>query len=184
MSGSHLSRRTRVLAGSAGLLLGLLIGLPLVGSSGPGPARHRPAAEAVTKPTAPTTSAPVASPSSAAVPSAAVPTTSPPTPPTTLPPQSVADVVVARGAATAYGCTAALSYLHAYAAPGFSVACPAYSQGHQATTTCISGSSPCSDGGSITIAVPCAAAYMNEASNSWVLSGQSNAAIDPYGYCH
>jgi hypothetical protein len=25
---------------------------------------------------------------------------------------------------------------------------------------------------------------MNEASNSWVILGDSNAVIDPYGYCH
>ena len=33
-------------------------------------------------------------------------------------------------------------------------------------------------------AVPCAAAYMNEAHNSWIVSGLRSGAIDPYGYCH
>jgi len=35
----------------------------------------------------------------------------------------------------------------------------------------------------IAIATPCPAAYMNEASNSWVLVGKSNAALDPNGDC-
>jgi hypothetical protein len=36
----------------------------------------------------------------------------------------------------------------------------------------------------IVISDPCQAAYMNEASNSWVLEGLRQAPIDPYGYCH
>jgi hypothetical protein len=32
--------------------------------------------------------------------------------------------------------------------------------------------------------VPCAAAYMNEAHNSWVVLGDISGPIDPYGYCH
>jgi hypothetical protein len=35
----------------------------------------------------------------------------------------------------------------------------------------------------IAISTPCPAAYMNEASNSWVIIGDSHAALDPYGYC-
>ena len=35
----------------------------------------------------------------------------------------------------------------------------------------------------IAIADPCPAAYMNEASNSWVLMGASAASLDPYGAC-
>jgi hypothetical protein len=35
----------------------------------------------------------------------------------------------------------------------------------------------------IAIADPCAQTYMNEASNSWVLTGRSDAPIDPYGAC-
>jgi hypothetical protein len=35
----------------------------------------------------------------------------------------------------------------------------------------------------IWIADPCPAAYMNEASNSWGIVGQSSAGIGPYGYC-
>jgi hypothetical protein len=35
----------------------------------------------------------------------------------------------------------------------------------------------------IVIADPCPNAYMNEASNSWVMIGASDAPIDPYGSC-
>ena len=33
------------------------------------------------------------------------------------------------------------------------------------------------------IADPCPAAYMNEASNSWLLTGQADVPLDPYGDC-
>jgi hypothetical protein len=89
----------------------------------------------------------------------------------------------ARGAATAYGCRPALDYMKAYGAPGFKFLCPGPDQGHEATTTCITIEGLCSYGKLITIAVPCPAAYMNEASNSRVLSGLSDAPIDPYGEC-
>jgi hypothetical protein len=101
-------------------------------------------------------------------------------------PASVVAIVAGvppRGEATAFGCGAALAYLHAYAAPGFVLECPASAQGHQATTMCVNGSASCDLGRYIMIADPCAAAYMNEASNSWVLLGLSDAVIDPYGSC-
>jgi hypothetical protein len=50
--------------------------------------------------------------------------------------------------------------------------------------TCDNDATMCPGQKIIVITVPCAAAYMNEASNSWVLAGQSNAPIDPFGYCH
>ncbi len=107
---------------------------------------------------------------------------------TTLPPQSFVQPTAAEelppaGEATAFGCAAAAQYIAAYAAPGFSLACPAYSEGHQATTICVTTTSPCNLERVITIADPCAAAYMNEASNSWVLLDQSDAPLDPYGMC-
>lgn len=98
-----------------------------------------------------------------------------------LPP---APPVPPRGQATAFGCDAAIAYLHAYADPGFAIVCPGTDGGHQATTTCVNGSSPCSGEKLIVIADPCAAAYMNEASNSWVISGLAMAPIDPYGQCY
>jgi hypothetical protein len=94
-----------------------------------------------------------------------------------------APVLPLRGRATAFGCPAALAYLEAYAAPDFILACPGNAQGHDATTECINGTVLCSLGRFIAIAVPCPAAYMNEASNSWVLMGLSFAPIDPYGSC-
>lgn len=93
-------------------------------------------------------------------------------------------VVPPRGHATAYGCNAAIAYLGAYAAPGFVVQCPAYAGGHQATTTCVNGPGLCSGEKLILIADPCPAAYMNEASNSFVITGLSEAPIDPYGDCY
>jgi hypothetical protein len=89
-----------------------------------------------------------------------------------------------RGQATVWGCVAALAYLTAYAAPGFDLECPANAQGHQATTTCNSEHALCDSGRYIEIADPCPAAYMNEASNSWLVLGLSDAPIDPYGFCH
>jgi hypothetical protein len=100
-----------------------------------------------------------------------------------VPPATPAPDVPPAGEATASGCAAALLYLNAYAAPGFTLECPAFSRGHEASTSCISLSSPCDQQRVITIADPCPAAYMNEASNSWVLMGESTAPIDPYGQC-
>jgi hypothetical protein len=87
------------------------------------------------------------------------------------------------GEATASGCAPALAYLRAYAAPGFSFECPGYADGHQAMTKCVSQASPCSVQRLIVIADPCPDAYMNEASNSWALTGASDAPLDPYGSC-
>jgi hypothetical protein len=87
------------------------------------------------------------------------------------------------GRAYAWGCPAAIQYLLAYSAPGFSISCGLADGGHEATTTCISGASLCDEGRSIVISDPCPAAYMNEASNSWVLIGVWNLPIDPYGQC-
>jgi hypothetical protein len=82
-----------------------------------------------------------------------------------------------------YGCSAALAYLRTHAAPGFRFECPGYALGHQAMT-CANHPPQCPGARIIVIAVPCRAAYMNEASNSWVLLGLRHHAIDPYGYCH
>ena len=92
--------------------------------------------------------------------------------------------VVAAAAVTqsGYGCAAAVSYLAGHAAPGFQFQCPGNSLGHQAMT-CINVAGVCSGERLIAITVPCRAAYMNEASNSWVLLGLRQAPIDPYGSC-
>ncbi len=49
--------------------------------------------------------------------------------------------------------------------------------------TCVNHAPECPGQKIIAIAVPCAAAYMNEAHNSYVLIGQASG-VDPYGYCH
>ncbi len=69
------------------------------------------------------------------------------------------------------------------AAPGFAVECPADAYGHEAATwvntppVCPAGSKV------ILIADPCPAAYMNEAANSWILMGEAQGSLDPYGAC-
>jgi hypothetical protein len=88
----------------------------------------------------------------------------------------------AASSASGYGCAAALAYLATHAAPGFTFECPGYADGHQAMT-CINTPGLCSGMKLIAINDPCPAAYMNEASNSWVLEGLRSAPIDPYGYC-
>lgn len=90
--------------------------------------------------------------------------------------------IVSAPQSNGYGCGYALAYLSTHAAPGFSFECPGYSEGHQAMT-CVNVPGLCPGTKLIAITTPCAAAYMNEASNSWVLTGQSHAPIDPYGYC-
>ncbi len=110
-------------------------------------------------------------------------TPAPPPAPVAAPRVVSAPSIPPRGAATASGCAAALAYLAAYAAKGFSFECPGYALGHQAMT-CDNVAGVCPGRKLIAIADACPAAYMNEASNSWVVSGQSDARIDPYGYCH
>jgi hypothetical protein len=87
------------------------------------------------------------------------------------------------GQATSWGCDAALSYIRAYAAPGFTLQCPAYAGGHQGMTCLNEPAYGCAGEAVIVIADPCPAAYMNEASNSMVATGRSAAPIDPYGPC-
>lgn len=119
----------------------------------------------VVVPAAPTTTVPAASPAPATAPAPA-PTATAPAP-----------------NGIGYGCTPALAYLQAHAAPGFVFECPGWADGRQAMT-CYNIAGLCAGAKLIAIATPCPAAYMNEASNSWVVVGESNAAIDPYGYCH
>ena len=86
------------------------------------------------------------------------------------------------GRATQSGCPAAVRYLDAYAAPGFTVECPGNALGHQAMT-CVDHAPVCPETKIIAIADACPNAYMNEASNSWVETGRSDARLDPYGPC-
>ena len=116
-----------------------------------------------------------------------VPTTAPPPRSiSTAPPsaETASRTTTAHAApATPSGCPAALAYLAAHAAPGFRFVCPGYAYGHQAMT-CVNVAGMCPNEELIVIAVACPASWMNEANNSWVLTGRSSGPIDPYGYCH
>jgi hypothetical protein len=125
-------------------------------------------------------------------------TTVPPAPPpapaptttTTVPPPappapvalSSASGVPPRGEASLWGCAAAVTYLSAYAYPGFTFECPGNALGREGMT-CINEAGVCPGEAVIAIADACPAAYMNEASNSWVMEGLATAPIDPYGAC-
>jgi hypothetical protein len=75
-----------------------------------------------------------------------------------------------------------VTYLSAYAYPGFTFECPGYALGRQGMT-CYNQAGVCPGQAVIAIADACPAAYMNEASNSWVVVGKSTAPIDPFGTC-
>lgn len=132
----------------------------------------------VTVPPAPTTTTPPVT-----TPTTTTPTTPPATTHQLAATSSHSAPVAQSPSASGYGCGPALAYLAAHSAPGFHFECPGYSLGHQAMT-CIDIPGVCAGEKLIVISVPCRAAYMNEASNSWSVQGLSNAPIDPYGYCH
>jgi hypothetical protein len=154
-----------------------------------------PPATTTTTTTAPpattTTTAPAATPVPVPVPAPA-----PAVLASTPPPAPVAPALPAYGHATTWGCTAALAYLQAYAAPGFALDCPGYAEGHEAMT-CLHGTpqypDACPSGPTIAISDACPQAYMNESANSWYMTGQlsteqakfgvSYAYIDPFGAC-
>jgi len=146
----------------------------------------RPAAPVVTrpKPVAARTAAAAVRPART-VPAVAAPRSvpAPPAPVTHPAPAPPAATAPPAAPAPTGGCGAALAYLAAHAAPGFTFACPGNALGHQAMT-CINQPGVCPGQKLIAIAVPCPASWMNEASNSWVLSGLTHGPIDPYGYCH
>ena len=130
-----------------------------------------PTAAELTPPPPPPPPVPVATPPAAPAQAHVVATTHPASTPTPA------------AQAPGYGCAAALAYLAAHSAPGFKFECPGYALGHQAMT-CLNVPGVCPGYGLIAISVPCAAAYMNEAHNSWVVLGDIPGPIDPYGYCH
>jgi hypothetical protein len=113
------------------------------------------------------------------VPTPPAPSTPPATTPVTAPPPArIAVAAVPNG----YGCDPAIAYLRVHAAPGFTFECPGWADGHQAMS-CDNVPGVCPGTLIIAISTPCPAAYMNEASNSWVVLGESHAPLDPYGYC-
>ena len=153
---------------------------------------------------APPVTAPAAVPHPAFIPKPIVTTTTttpPPAPPVRPAPpapapapapkaQAVATAVQTRSTipaapalAGADTCSAALAYLGAHSAPGFTFECPGYALGHQAMT-CVNVAGVCPGTKLIAISVVCPASYMNEAHNSWIEAGLASGSIDPYGYCH
>ncbi len=87
----------------------------------------------------------------------------------------------ALAAASNFGCAAALAYLAVHQAPGFVDVCrPHAAVGHYGYT-CVNVAWLCRGVSVIAIACPAPVVYMNEASNSFVLSGRSRAPIDPFG---
>jgi hypothetical protein len=87
-----------------------------------------------------------------------------------------------RATQSGWGCGPALAWLGSHAAPGFSFECPGYAMGHQAMT-CQNTPGVCPGARIIVIAIPCPAAYMNEAYNSWIIARGGDSGYDPYGYC-
>lgn len=144
---------------------------PVVRSAS-GATAPRPVAEAFSASTSP-------SPTTSTPHNTTIPSPPPDNPPGTLPPSPVVDQ---GGVQAGYGCAAALSYLAAHAAPGFTFECPGNAMGRQAMT-CAYVANVCPDSQIIAIADPCPAAYMNEAYNSRVAEGLAPGPFDPFGYC-
>jgi hypothetical protein len=138
---------------------------------------------------APVPTAPPTTTTTTTVPPAPAPAPAPTPPPAPTPAPAAAapaptdpGVLPAVGQATAWGCGAALTYLQAYAAKGFTLECPGYAEGREAMT-CMNQPGACQGASVIAIADPCPQAYMNEASNSFVLLGLAATPIDPFGPC-
>ena len=144
----------------------------------------------------PTTTTTTAAPPTTTTTTSPTPTPAPAVLASTPPPAPAAPALPTDGHATAWGCTAALAYLQAYAAPGFALDCPGYAEGHEAMT-CLHDTpqypDACPNGPEIAISDACPQAYMNESANSWYLTGQlsteqakfgvSYGSIDPFGAC-
>jgi hypothetical protein len=113
---------------------------------------------------------------------APVPTPTPAATVAVAPAPSYPGTLPAVGQATTWGCAAALAYLQAYAAKGFTLECPGYAEGREAMT-CMNQPGACPGASVIAIADPCPQAYMNEASNSFVITGVAGTPIDPFGPC-
>jgi hypothetical protein len=155
---------------------------PLAAPANPSPKTLLPLSVPVTVPT-PLPSTPVPAPSAPA-PAVTAPPPAPTTAPVTSPAASPlpASTPTLPTQPTGYGCAAAIAYLTQHAPSFFSIVCPGDAQGHEAMT-CVNDPGVCPGQDIIVINDPCPAAYMNEASNAWVLLGLAKAVIDPYGAC-
>ncbi len=109
----------------------------------------------------------------------------PPTPPTADPPPSADSTPRPQPSpptppAWSTTCADALAYLVANQAPGFDSTCAdGIALGHLGFT-CVNQPGMCEGMRIIRIACPAPFVYMNEAHNSWVLTGE-RSGIDPYG---
>jgi hypothetical protein len=143
-------------------------------------------------PTTTTTGPPSTVPTSPPITTTA-PTSPPPAPvsATTTTPAATVTTVPATSAPTTttapvdtgYGCADAIAYLRAHADPAYQIICPADSGPGSEAFTCSNLPGYCVGFQEVIITDPCPAAYMNEASNTWVIDGKSDAPIDPYGSC-
>ncbi len=181
----------------AGAVVGLAAcGVATTNDSAPGATSEHPAVFAPTTTTGPPSTAPTAPPATTTAP-AAPPATAPTPPPTTsasattttpaaTPTTAPADLAPSPSTApvdTGYGCADAVAYLKAHADPAYQIICPADSGPGSEAFTCSNLPGACVGFQEVIITDPCPAAYMNEASNTWVIDGKSDAPIDPYGSC-
>jgi hypothetical protein len=150
---------------------------------------HHPAAVApTTTTTGPPSTAPTAAPITTTAPTSPAPapvsttTTTPAATATTVPAASAPTTTTAP-VDTGYGCADAIAYLRAHADPAYQIVCPADSGPGSEAFTCSNLPGYCVGFQEVIITDPCPAAYMNEASNTWVIDGKSSAPIDPYGSC-
>ncbi len=82
--------------------------------------------------------------------------------------------------ASTTGCAEALAYLATHQAPGFVDTCADGSAFGHLGVTCADAAGMCPGTRFIHIACPAPFVYMNEAHNSWALTG-TGSGIDPYG---
>ena len=144
-------------------------------------ARHSPSGRLVSSGTTSTTSVAPSTTSAAPTTTTSVaPSTTSTTQPAPRP--ALARVTSSNASPAAWGCAAAEEWISAHAAPGFRIFCPGNAMGHEAMT-CVNVSGLCPDQRIIILADPCPAAYMNEAHNSWILTGLERGRLDPYGSC-
>jgi hypothetical protein len=106
-------------------------------------------------------------------PPAAAPSTAAPTTTTTTVTRVPSPVV-------ATSCADALAYLATHQAPGFTDLCADGSALGHLGVTCVNEPGMCPGRRVVHIACPAPFVYMNEAHNSWVLTGE-RSGVDPYG---
>jgi len=174
---AHVARDTALK--EAAVAMAATIKRPITPPPAPAPSPAPVAPTATT--TVPPAPAPAPAPTPAPAP-AAGPAAAPAATVASAPAPSDPSVVPPVGQATAWGCAAALAYLQAYAAKSFTLECPGYAEGREAMT-CMNQAGVCPGTSVIAIADPCPQAYMNEASNSYVILGQADTPIDPFGPC-